>query len=149
MCLRAFPFLFSGWGTAVLLPFRNEEHATPSFFLTFIRFNLDWIWLNQTPLTSAFLFRFLGSVPHIRGIKGWSGTSYFWPPEPEKDSCLEPFLLYLVGRNYVSTPPFTTFTTSGLLSGLQCSGKSRAADAPAMLSAMHEKWPQTSSMWLC
>lgn len=135
-----------------LLEMKNMQTSlsnTIFFFNFYQRFNLDWIWLNQTPVTSAFLFRFLGSVPHIRGIKGWSGTSYFWPPEPEKDSCLEPFLLYLVGRNYVSTPPFTTFTTSGLLSGLQCSGKSRAADAPAMLSVMHEKWPQTSSTWLC
>lgn len=144
MCLRALPFLIqSGWGTAVLLSFRNEECLDTFFFFNFyLRFNLDLIWLNQTPVMAAFQLWFLRSIPHIHGngIEGWYSTSYFWPQEPEKDSCLELFSLYLVACNYASTPPFTTFTTSRLLSGLRRSAEnSRAADAPAMLSATHEK----------
>lgn len=147
MCLRALPFLKR---TAVLLSFENEECVEVScaiffffFFNFYQRFNLDLIWFNQTPVMAAFQFRFLRSIPHIHGngMKGWYSTSYFWPQEPEKDSSLELFLLYLVARNYVSAPPFTTFTTSRSLSGLQRSArKRRAADAPAMLSAMHEKY---------
>lgn len=80
-------------------------------FFLYLRFNLYLFWMNQSPVIAAFLIGGKGLVKCLLFLT--TGTF----PVNEKDSCLKHFLLYLVACNYVSTPLFTMFTTSRLLSG--------------------------------
>lgn len=80
-------------------------------FFLHLRFNLHLFGTNQSPVIAALLIGGKGLVKCLLFLTTWAF------PVNEKDSCLKHFLLYLVACNYVSTPVFTVFTTSRLLSG--------------------------------